>query len=115
MRVAFKLATGNRIRHRFGDVAFDVEHGVFELCFGLCELGFRLIQHGLKRSWIDLEEDVVYVDEGTFAIVLLDQVPGDMWLDLCVDIPIQRGDTLAVDTHVPLSHAYDLHLRRGRG
>jgi hypothetical protein len=33
-----------------------------------------------------------------------------MWLDLCIDVTIQRGHPLAVQAHVLLEHACDLYL-----
>ncbi len=115
LRVVLELAAGNGIRLGFRDIAFDVEGGVLELCLCLCELGFRLVEHGLKRARIDLKENVVLVNEGAFAIVLFDQVACDLRLDLRIDIPVQRGNPLAVEADILPGHAGNLYLWGLRG
>src|SRR3984885_14690404 len=112
LRVSLELASRNGIRLGFRDVATDVERGIAELCLCLCELRLRLVQHGLEWTRIDLKEHVVLMDQGTFPIILLDQVPADLRLNLRVDIPIERRHPLAIDADVPLDHPCDLPLRR---
>jgi hypothetical protein len=109
-----KLALRNGIRLGFGNVAFDVERGVVELRFCLCELGFRLIEHGLKRTRVDLKEHVVLVNEGAFPKILLDQVPADLRLDLRIHISVERRYPFAMDADIRFDHTYDLYLRGPR-
>jgi hypothetical protein len=57
------------------------------------------------------------MDEGTFPVILLDQVPADLRLNLRIDIPVERRHPLAMDADIPLDYLCDLHLRgspRGR-
>jgi hypothetical protein len=57
------------------------------------------------------------MDEGTFRIILLDQVPADLRLNLRIDISVKRRHPLAIDADILLDYPRDLHLggsRRGR-
>jgi hypothetical protein len=111
----FELALRDGIRLGFRDVPFDVERRVVKLRLRLCQLGFRLIQSGLKRTGIDLEEHVVFVNERTFPITLFDQIPGDLRLDLCIHISIQRRHPLAIDVDIPFDYPADFYPRGLRG
>src|ERR1700733_846650 len=115
LHVALELAARNGICLGLRDIAFDVQRGVAELRFCLRELGFRLVQHGLEWTRVDLEEHLVLVNEGAFLIVLLDQVSADLRLDLRIDISVERRHPLAVDADILLDHPCDLHLRGSRG
>jgi len=95
----------------FRDIPFDVERRVVKLRLRLCQLGFRLIQRSLKRTGIDLKEHVVFVNEGTFPIILFDYIPGDLRLDLCIHISIQRCHPLAIDVDIPFDYPVDLCAR----
>jgi hypothetical protein len=109
--VALELASRNGIRLGFGNVAFDVERGIAELRLSLRELGFRLVQHRLKWTRINLKEHVVFMNEGAFRIILLDQVPADLRLDLRIDIAVERRHPFAIDADIPLDHPCNLYLR----
>src|SRR5580704_284972 len=50
-----------------------------------------------------------------FFIFLFDDIAGDLWLDLGVDIAVERGDPLADDGHVSLYHCNDFHFWRSHG
>ena len=107
LRVGVELALRNRARLRFGNIALYVERGVAELRFRLRELCLCLIQHRLERPRIDLKEHIVFVHEGAFAIVLLDEISGDLRLYLRIHVPIERGNPLAVDA----ARLFGPHLR----
>ena len=115
LRVILELTAGNGVRLGLRNIAFDVESGVLKLCLRLRELGFRLVQVGLEGARIDLKENVVLVNEGPFPIILLDQVPRDMRLDLRIDISIQCGYPLAVEADILPDYAGDLYLWGPRG
>ena len=78
-----------------------------------CELPFGLIEHRLKRPRIDLKQQLSFLDERAFGVVLREQIAGHLRLDLGVDHPVERADPFAVDRNILLLHVYDLHLGWG--
>ncbi len=102
---------------RFGQrrVALDIEAGLAELCLGLRQLRVRLIERRLQRPRIDLKEHVALPYDGTFPVVLFDDVPGDSRLNLRVHVSVERGHPVAVDRGVALNDRGDFHSGRSRG
>jgi len=85
-----------------------------ELPVGLRELSLGLIEDGLKRAWIDFEENIVFVNEGAFAVILFYEIAGDLGLDVGVDRAIEGGDPVAVDGDVLLFDGDDDDVERRR-
>ena len=94
-----------RDRARFGQwrVTLDIQAGLAELCLGLRQLRLRLIEGRLQRPRIDLKEHVAFPDDGSFPVVLFDDVPGDSRLNLRVHVSVERGHPVAVDRRVALN------------
>jgi hypothetical protein len=51
------------------------------------------------------------MDEGTFRIILLDQVPADLRLNLRIDVAVKRRHPLLMDADILLDYPCDLHQR----
>ena len=49
------------------------------------------------------------------GIVCAISIRPTLGLDLRIDVPVERGDPLAIDGHVSLLHAHDFHGGRGAG
>ena len=113
--VIVQLALRNGVRLRLGNIPLHIQLSGAELRLGLGKLGFGLIQHGLKRTGINLKQHIALVNQGTFAIVLLNEVPRHLGLDLGVDVAVQRRDPFAVEGDVLLYNLGDLHHRRASG
>src|SRR5260370_28845330 len=110
--VELTLGNGTLLRQR--RVAIHIELGLARLGLGLRELRLGLVEHGLKRARVDLEKDLPLPDERSFLIGLVDNVSGYLWLDLSVDVAIQRRDPFAVYRDIPLYDADDFDLSRWR-
>ena len=94
---------------------------LFQLALGLRQLSFRLFQRRLERPGVDLKQQLAALDESALGVFLLDQVTGDLSLDVGIDKSVERADPLAVDRNVFLIDLGHVHgerlrrLRRGRG
>jgi hypothetical protein len=73
----------------------DLALGLGHLRLRLFQLPLRLIERGLKRTRIDLEQQLALRDLGTFAIFLANKVAAYLRLDLCVYVPIERSNPVA--------------------
>jgi hypothetical protein len=112
--VQLLLRNGVFLRQRY--LAVDIVLGSARLCHVLGELSLGLVEHGLKRAHVDLEQDLTFADERAFFIRLADDVSRDLWPDIGVDVAIQRRDPFAVYRDIPLHDAGDFDLgRRRRG
>ena len=69
---------------------------LLQLALRLRELALRLVQRRLKRARIDLKQQLALSDEGAFGVGLLDEVAGDLGLDVGVDESIESADPLPV-------------------
>jgi hypothetical protein len=56
--VAIKLALGNGVSFRFGNVTLHVQRGVSHLRFRLGQLPFGLIKYRLERTGVDLKQQL---------------------------------------------------------
>jgi len=113
--VVVELAPRNRPRLGERSVALEVAGSLARVRLALGELRLGLIERRLKGARVDLEENVVLADEGTFAEVLPQQISGHLRLDLRVDVAVEGGDPLAIDRHVLLPDRRDFHSRGRRG
>ena len=96
-----EILLANRLLFGQWNIAIHVElgldlirFGLRELLLGIGELRFGLIECCLKGSRIDLEQRLALPDVGTFGIVLSEQIPSHLRLNLGVDHPIQGADPL---------------------
>ena len=80
-----QLAPRNRARFGQWRVAVHVDRRERQLCLGLPELPFGLVQCRLKRTRIDLEQNLALFDLRAFAVILADQISVGLRLDLRVD------------------------------
>jgi hypothetical protein len=79
-------------------------------------LRIGLVEHRLKGTRIDLEQNLALPDERAFLVALLNEISTYLRLDLSVDITIQRRDPFTVDGDIPLYDADNFDLSgRGRG
>lgn len=84
-----------------------------ELPFGLGELTLRLIERGLERPRIYFEKDLAFAHVRAFAIVLKDQVSGNLRLDIGVHVTIECRYPVTVSGNI---FPYDGdHANVGRG
>src|ERR1700719_5136385 len=104
-------------------IAGFIELRLALVCFGACQLRFRLlilrlslcqlavrlgelsprlVCRSLKWARVDLEKQLAFLDERAFRIVLREQVAGDLWTDGGVHHAVQGSDPFAVDRDVPL-------------
>jgi hypothetical protein len=79
----------------------------------LRELRLGLIENRLKRTRVDLEQDLAFADGRTFFVFLRDEIAGYLWLDLRVFVPVQRRYPLLIYGNVLLRDGDDVH-RDGR-
>ena len=99
-------------------IPVDIHFGFAELCLSLGQLGIHLVEEGLERAWIDLKKNLPLADERTFFVRLPNDVSCHLWLNLRVDVPVERGNPFAVNRNIFLNHARDFHFgtrNRGRG
>ncbi len=115
LRFGVELALGDGVRLGERRVALDVDGGELDLRLGLRELALGLVERGLQRTRIDLEEHLALADLAAFAVVLADEVAGDLGLNLRVDEAIGLGDPLAGDGHVLLGGGDHLNRHRAAG
>src|SRR5581483_4807609 len=88
---------------------------LFEISFGLAQIGDRLIQSRLILTSIDGEHEVAGFDNGTFLIVPRSQIALDTRANLGVDISNRCPDPFGVDGHILLYYVGDKDLGRSRG
>ena len=89
--------------------------GLAQLRLRQPELRLGLIDGGLKRTRIDLEQEVAGLDERALLVVLAHEVAADPGADLGVDVPDQRAYVFHGDRHVPLHDRLDFDRgERGR-
>src|SRR5258708_33479698 len=62
LSVGIQLALGNGVSVRFRNVTLHVQFGVRHLRLSLRQLSFGLIEHGLKWTGIDLEQELTFSD-----------------------------------------------------
>jgi hypothetical protein len=60
------------------------------------------LEGGLKGTWIDFEEDLALLDLRTLAVVLANQIPVRLRLDLSIDVAIERTNPFTGDRHIGL-------------
>src|SRR5262249_21708872 len=82
---------------------------------GLAELAFGLCECGLEGARVDLEEDLTLLDDGTLAVVLLDEVAGDLRLNVCVDEAVDSAHPLIGDGDAGLLDGDDVNRHRPHG
>jgi hypothetical protein len=73
----------------------------------------RLVNCGLERARVDLEQQLALLHQIAFAVVLLDQVAGHLRPDGRVDVAVHRTHPFHVDRHIALHRLDDLHDRVG--
>jgi hypothetical protein len=56
----------------------------------LTKFSLGTVESGLKRSWVNLEENLALPDDRTFFVVLADDVSRDLRPNLGIDIAIER-------------------------
>jgi hypothetical protein len=78
------------------------------------EVAVRLIERGLERAGIDVEQHFALPDKRAFADSLRDEIPVHAGSDLCVAVPVERGDPFAVDGYVSQLHPHYFDGRRRR-
>ena len=96
---------------RFGNIALHVQLGVRHLRLSLRQLSFGLIKHGLKRTGIDLKEELTLLDECAFVIILANQVTAHLRLNLRIDVAFERSHPLALNRHILLNDRRDFDDR----
>ncbi len=75
---------------------------------GLADLSFGLLQCGLEGARVDLEEDLALLDDGALAVVLLDEIAGDLRLDVGIDEAVEGADPLVGDGDIGLLDGDDI-------
>ncbi len=68
--VQLALRNGSLLHER--SIALHIDLREREMCLCLRQLRFRLIEIGLEGLRVDLKEDLVFVDVGSFTVKLLD-------------------------------------------
>jgi len=86
----------------FGEwrIAFHIDTGKLKL--PLSELSLRLLEGGLKRSRIDLKQNLALLNLRAFYIGLLDHVAAYLWLNLSIDITLQSANPFPNERNVLL-------------
>src|SRR5262249_26319151 len=79
---------------------------------GLRKLCFCLINRGLKRTRVDLKQNLTLGHYRTFPITLTNQIAADLRLNLCVDKSIESPNPISSERHVTLANLDD---RDGNG
>ena len=82
---------------------------------GLTELAFGLFQRGLEGTRVDLEEDLALLNDGALAVVLLEEVAGDLRLDVRVDVAVQSADPFVGDGDIGLLDGDDVDGQGAHG
>jgi hypothetical protein len=70
-----------------------------------------VIECRLKRPGVDLKQDIADAHDRAFLVVLLDQVAGNLRLNLRIDVSVERRNPVPVDFYVTLFDCCDAHLR----
>ena len=78
---------------------------------GLSQLPLGLVECCLKRTWVNLEEQLAFLDIRTFLIALPEQITCDLRPDVGIDQPVECADPLAKDLDILL---HDLNRRHPR-
>lgn len=110
LNLVIELATCNCVRLGQWSVAVHIDLSERQLRLRLPQLSLRLLKRCLKRTGIDLEEDLILLDLRTFAIILADQVTVRLGLDLGIDIAIEGAHPLPRQWHIALLGLYDRHF-----
>ena len=110
-----KLALGNRVRFRQRGVAVHVDLCESELRLCLAQLTLRLLKGRLERAGIDLEQDLPLLNLRTFAIILADEIPVRLGLNLRVHVSVKCANPFTGYGHITLRSAYDRDLHRWTG
>ena len=112
--VVVELALRNRPRLGERAIALDVSRRATLVRDARREVAVRLIERGLERTGVDLEQHFALPDKRAFADSLRDEIPVHARPDLRVAVPVERGDPFAVDGHVSLLHPHHFDDRRRR-
>jgi hypothetical protein len=112
-RFGVKLALRNGPFLDQGGVAFHIDVGQIELRPCLGQLPFRLVERRLERSGVDFKQHITLVDVGAFLVVLADEIPAHLGLNLGVYVALQGRNPFGVDGHVHLDCLHHPH-RCGR-
>ena len=107
LRIKLALSDGSRLRQR--RVSLDIEPRLAKLRLRLRELALCLIECGLERTRVDLKEYIALSHNRSFFVVLPDDVPGNVRLDLRVYVPVQYCHPFAVDRRVLLHNRGDFY------
>ena len=81
----------------------------------MSELRLGLIENRLKGTRVNFEENVAFANGSAFLVGLLDDVAGDLRLNLRVDVAVERGDPFADDWDISLLDGSHLDVRRDSG
>src|SRR5205085_3279402 len=70
---------------------------LLELSLKLRDLAVGLIQRGLKAAGIDLKQQLPFLDERTFFVILSQEIASDLRLDVDVDQAVGRAAPCTVN------------------
>jgi hypothetical protein len=77
-----------------------------ELPLRLLNLGFSLIDSGLKWTRVNLKENLILSDRRTLAVFLADQIPAHLRLYLRIDKAIEGTNPVAGQWDIALANFY---------
>src|SRR5581483_8956324 len=92
----------------------ELRLGLRQLTSRLRQLSLRLVERCLKLARIDFEQNLAFVYERAFAIVLLHQIARYLRLNVRIHVAVRRRHPVAVNRHVLLRHRRDQDLWRRR-
>jgi hypothetical protein len=100
--VVVELALGDGMGLGEGAVAVQVDFGELKLRLDLLQCALCPVEVGLKGARVNLEEDLAFVDDGAFAVILMDEIAGNFRRDLRVDVTCQGADPASIYGHILL-------------
>ena len=110
LNFVIKLASGNRTSFSQWGITVHIDLGESQLRLRLTELSLRLLKRGLKGTRIDFEEDLALLDLRTLAVILADQIPICLRLNLRIDVAIERANPFTGHRYIGLLSLDNRHL-----
>src|SRR4030095_1678112 len=81
--------------------AFDLELRFVQCHQGLRQSCLSLVQHNLERPRIDLKHESFLCNEGTFSIMLGDEIARHPRLNMSIDKTFERSDPFGIKRQDP--------------
>src|SRR6185369_13227171 len=92
----------------------DLRCSLLELSLKLRDLPVRLIYGCLEWSWVDLKQELTFLNKRALFEILSQQITSHLRFDFCVHHSVRRANPLFINRHIALLDRNHFHFERAR-